>query len=78
MVRDVAGPTVPEETVKLCAMSIINQCRGFILMQKSRLKSFDDFPLTPERADQIAEHIADFSIAGIAAIRKRAMSTIDE
>lgn len=78
IVRDITGPEVSEETAKLCAMSIINQCRGFILTQKSRLKSIDDLPLTPERAEQIAQHIADFSIAGIAAIRKRAMSTIDE
>ena len=47
-------------------------------MQKSRFKSFDDLPLTPERAEQIALHITDFSIAGIAAIRKQTTTTIDE
>ena len=78
IVRDVAGPTVPEEAVRLCAMSIVNQCRGFTLMQKGRLKSFDDLPLTPERAEQIAQHITDFSIAGIAAIRNQTTTTIDE
>jgi hypothetical protein len=47
-------------------------------MQKSRLESFDDVPLTPARVDQIAEHIASFSIAGIAAIRNRIASPSGE
>ena len=69
IVRDVAGQTISEDGVKLCAMSIVNQCRGFMLIQKSRLESFNDEPLTPERLEQIAEHITRFSIAGIEAIR---------
>jgi AcrR family transcriptional regulator len=78
IIGEIMGPTAPEESVKLCAMSILNQCRGYILMQKSRLESFDDVPLTPARVDQIAEHIASFSIAGIAAIRNRIASPSGE
>lgn len=75
IVRDIVGPAASEATVRLCAMSVVNQCRGFILMQKSRLKAFDDEILTPERVDGLAEHIAEFSIAGIAAIRDRCQSS---
>jgi TetR/AcrR family transcriptional regulator, regulator of cefoperazone and chloramphenicol sensitivity len=77
IVRDVAGPAVSEDAVKLCTMTISNQCRGFILMQKSRLETFDDEAFTPERVKQIAEHIANFSIAGIAAIRNQAVSSME-
>ena len=77
IVRDVAGPRVSEDAVRLCTVSIVNQCRGYMLVRKSRLESFDDLPLTPERLKQIAEHIADFSIAGIAAIRDQAASSAD-
>ena len=67
IVRDVAGPAVPEDAVWLCTMSVVNQCRGFMLMQKSRLESFENETLTPDRVEQIAEHITNFSIAGIRA-----------
>ncbi|BBO81593.1 TetR family transcriptional regulator [Desulfosarcina ovata subsp. sediminis] len=68
IIRDIMGPTASEDAVILCKMSIINQCRGYILIQKSRLESIDSQPLTPERAEQIAEHITRFSIAGIKAV----------
>lgn len=78
IVRDILGSAASEDSVKLCATSIVNQCRGFILMQKSRLEPFDDAVLAPARLDQIAEHIANFSIAGIAAIRNRIASPTDD
>ncbi len=72
IVRDVAGPTVSDEAVKLCTISIVNQCRGLMLIEKSSLESFGDEPLTLEWLDQIADHIIRFSLAGIAAIRDQA------
>jgi TetR/AcrR family transcriptional regulator, regulator of cefoperazone and chloramphenicol sensitivity len=71
LIRDLMGPKVPEDSVRLCEMSIVNQCRGYILLQKSRLTFFDDEALTVERVDRIAEHITRFSIGGIKAIRRR-------
>lgn len=69
MIRDIGGADLPDDAVLLCEMSIINQCRGYLLLQKG---SHDDIfagPPTLRRVDQIAEHITRFSIAGILAIR---------
>ncbi len=65
IIRDIMGPAASENAVRLCGMSIINQCRGYILMQKNRLAFLESEELTPEKADQIIEHISRFSIAGI-------------
>ena len=67
IVRGVAGPSVSGETVDLCMMSIVNQCRGYLQLLKVGLVPIDGEPLTPLRAEQVAEHIARFSIAGIKA-----------
>ncbi len=72
IIRDIIGPGASEDTVNLCEMSIINQCRGYILRQKNSLETIDSQPLTAARADQIAEHITRFSIAGIKAVFVRA------
>jgi TetR/AcrR family transcriptional regulator, regulator of cefoperazone and chloramphenicol sensitivity len=72
IVRDIMGPGASEDSVRLCEMSIVNQCRGYILLRKSRVDFLDDDNLTPERVDQIAEHTIQFSLAGIRAIRDQA------
>ena len=69
LVRDIMGPGVSEDSVRLCEMSIVNQCRGYILLRKSRVDFLDDDHLTAERVDQIAEHTIQFSLAGIRAVR---------
>lgn len=74
IIRDIIGPDASEDTVNLCKMSIINQCRGYILTQKSRLEAMDSQFLTAARADRIAEHITRFSIAGIKAVSGQADS----
>jgi len=71
MIRCLLGPDIDEDSVRLCEMSVVNQCRGYILLQKSRLEGSDAEVSTPERAERIAEHITRFSIAGIIAIRDR-------
>lgn len=66
LIRDIMGPEAPEESVRLCKMSIINQCRGYILNQKSRMDLMGEtIGAGPDQADRIAEHITCFSIAGI-------------
>ncbi|MDL2328239.1 CerR family C-terminal domain-containing protein [Desulfosarcina sp. OttesenSCG-928-A07] len=72
LIRDIMGPDVPEESVRLCKMSIINQCRGYILNQKSRMGMMGEaFDTSTDQADRIAEHITCFSIAGIRAVCSR-------
>ncbi len=71
MIRDLLGPSASEDDLKLCSMSIVNQCRGFILIQKSRLADIQIQDVTPAMIEQISEHIFRFSLAGIEAIRKK-------
>ena len=69
VIRLVMGPDVPETTVRLCELSIVNQCRGYILLSKNRADFLDESDLTVELVNQIAEHTIHFSLAGIQAIR---------
>lgn len=71
LIREVIGPGASDETVKLCEMSIINQCRGYILLQKSRLETIDESALTPQGVAAIAEHITRFSLGGIQAVKAK-------
>ena len=73
LVRRFMGPDVPETTVRLCEMSIVNQCRGYILLSKNRADFWDKDELTADLVNQIAEYTIHFSLAGIEAIRKRAL-----
>ena len=72
IIRDILGRAASEGAVRLCTMSIVNQCRGILMMQNSRLEAFYDESLTPERIEQIAEHVTRFSIAGIKAVQRQA------
>lgn len=69
LIRKIVGPDLSEISVSFCEMSIVNQCRGYILLRKSRVEFLSDDLLTPERVEQIAEHITRFSLAGIKAVR---------
>lgn len=69
LIRRIMGPDVPETTVKLCELSIVNQCRGYILLSKNRADFLDESDLTVELVNQIAAHTIHFSLAGIQAIR---------
>jgi AcrR family transcriptional regulator len=69
LIRLIMGPDMPERTVRLCEMSIVNQCRGYILLSKNRADLLDREELTAGLVHQIAEHTIHFSLAGIHAIR---------
>ena len=59
----------PDTAIKLCELSIVNQCRGYMLLPRDRIDFLDDEELTPERVDQLAEHTIQFSLAGIRAVQ---------
>jgi AcrR family transcriptional regulator len=69
LIQQIMGTDVPESAVRLCEMSIVNQCRGYNLLRRSRVDFLDEDELTPECVDQIADHTTQFSLAGIKAIR---------
>lgn len=42
MVREIAGPVVPEEAVRFCELSIVNQCRALLTLRSSDLENLMD------------------------------------
>ena len=60
------GCPVDDPRVANCVMSV--QAQIFALLNNPLASRFESEPLTPERADAMARHIACFSIAGVRAI----------
>ncbi len=71
IIRRIIGPGAEDLTVLLCEQSIINQCRALLTIKREDLEYMLDRPLSPELVQRFAEHIADFSLAGIEAAGRR-------
>ena len=72
MLRElIGGPHAHDLTIRLCELSIVNQCRMFVTLKRSDLEYMLGRPLSPELIQRMAGHIADFSIAGIRAVGER-------
>lgn len=69
LIRRIMGAGISETVVQLCELSIVNQCRGYMVLPKNRVDFLDDDQLTPERVEQIADNTIQFSLAGIKAVR---------
>lgn len=69
-IREVVGPKVPDNRVHDCIGSIMGQC----LLYKHSLpvvsRLFPDLRLDGDEAARLSEHISDFSLAGLAALRE--------
>jgi AcrR family transcriptional regulator len=68
ILRGVIGPEADQLTILFCEQSIINQCRGLLTIKREDLEYMLGRPLTPELIRRFAEHVADFSLAGIEAV----------
>jgi AcrR family transcriptional regulator len=71
IIRDIIGPQAEEQSILLCELSIVNQCRALVTIKSSDLQYMLGQPLSPELIKRLARHIADFSLAGITAVGKR-------
>jgi AcrR family transcriptional regulator len=71
ILRDIIGPPAEDLTIRFCELSIINQCRMFVTIKRSDIEYMLGRPLSPKLINQLAGHIADFSLAGIRAVGKR-------
>jgi AcrR family transcriptional regulator len=71
IIRRIIGPDAAELSVRFCEQSIINQCRALLTIKRRDLEYMLDHPLTPELTRRLADHIADFSLAGIEAVGNR-------
>jgi TetR/AcrR family transcriptional regulator, regulator of cefoperazone and chloramphenicol sensitivity len=71
IIRELAGPEATDEDIWFCELSIINQCRALLIINRSDLEYLVQQPLTPALIRRLANHITDFSLAGIRAIRNK-------
>lgn len=69
ILRELLGEQAAEQDVLFCAMSIIHQCLGFGF---HRGKLFPTGAVeNPRLLEALSEHITDFSLAGIEAVKKQ-------
>jgi TetR/AcrR family transcriptional regulator, regulator of cefoperazone and chloramphenicol sensitivity len=69
IIRDLIGTGATDEDIWFCELSIINQCRALLMLNRSDLEYLVQQPLTPALIQRLADHITRFSLAGIHAIR---------
>jgi AcrR family transcriptional regulator len=68
LIRDLAGPEATEEDVRFCELSVINLCRGLLIINQSDLEYLVEEPVTPALIQRLADHITGFSLAGTRAM----------
>jgi len=71
IIREIMGQKADDQSVLFCELSIINQCRVLLTIKHNDLEYLLNETLGPELIKRLAEHIADFSLAGIKAVGKR-------
>jgi AcrR family transcriptional regulator len=77
IIREMLGPEATDQMVLLCLMSIRAQCFG-PLMRERRRKKDSSGSLAPvhdpvmEDIETLADHVTQFSLAGIRAVRQQA------
>jgi len=67
LVEEIAGGKTDAGTVELCVASIIGQCIYYMVAQNFIPRMYDHVKLTPEGIEEIAGHVVEFSLGGIAA-----------
>jgi TetR/AcrR family transcriptional regulator, regulator of cefoperazone and chloramphenicol sensitivity len=67
IIRKLMQTEVTDETVLFCEMSIISQCRALLNIRRSDLEYLLGQSLSPDLIKRMADHITQFSLAGIRA-----------
>jgi len=75
IIRKIMGKKAIDEDVVFCELSIINQCRVLLTIRQCDLEYLLGEPLSPELLERFADHIAEFSLAGIRAVGKGDVSS---
>jgi AcrR family transcriptional regulator len=71
IIREIIGQKADDQSVLFCELSIINQCRVLLTVKQTDLEFLLEQLLDSELIKLLADHIADFSLAGIRAIGRR-------
>lgn len=74
LVRDLLGPRTSDMQVRFCTISIISQCINPMVAIKGRKQKREDKDSPPgiDDIEAYSKHVAEFSLAGIRAIRDEA------
>jgi TetR/AcrR family transcriptional regulator, regulator of cefoperazone and chloramphenicol sensitivity len=70
IVRELAGPEIPETRLRLCVTSVVGQCLHFYLARPVILHLDPFFKYEEEQIEALANHVTDFSIAAIKGLRR--------
>jgi len=70
IIRKILGVENTDEKVLFCELSIISQCRALLTINRDDLEYLLDQPLSPNLIKRLADHIVNFSLAGIGAVSK--------
>ena len=72
IIVEALGPSVSPDKVALCAASVISQGAFWAMMHGHQAPApFREEPLTRERIEELADHITEFSMAALTALRKK-------
>jgi len=79
LIEEMLGDGVGEPTASFCEMSLMGQCFGPMLHLRRARKPSEvprppDLPFTLD-VEQLADHVTEFTLAGIRGIRERAKRT---
>lgn len=75
IVSDLLGEDAADDDVLFSAMSVMNQCLAFAFHKKMREHVVGRDNLLSIEVDKLADHIAEFSLAGIRGVRERIAHT---
>ena len=70
IIRKIMGKNADDDKVLLCELSIISQCRSLLTVKHSDLEYLLNKKFNRDLIKSLADHITEFSLAGIAAIGK--------
>ena len=68
IIRKILGVEKTDETVLFCELSIVNQCRALLTINRCDLEYLLNQPLSKNLIRRLANHITCFSLAGIKAV----------
>ena len=71
VVRELLGPLASQEQARLCALSIIGQCLFYYHARTVLERLFPRRRYSGRDIDRLADHIAQFSLAAMRAMRRR-------
>lgn len=76
IIMDVMGRDGDSQLVRFCELSIINQCHSLLTVKETDLAYFLGHSLDEDMIQRLADHIADFSLAGIEAVGRQGASSL--